>query len=229
MKLFRLLCAFAAALLLPLALASPAQAQRDWTKTVVATGEGGFRMGNPAARVRIVEFVSLTCPHCRAFSINGAPSLIQRYVRSGQASFEIRSFVVNPFDAAAAVLNRCAAPQNYFALNDAFLAEQPQWLGRLAQLTDRQVDELDRLSETEQLVRIAAIAGLERIAARHGVTPARARACLTDRNNLVRIAGVKQNGERLGVDGTPSFLVNGRLARGVHDWTQLEPLLRLRR
>ncbi|MEA3079375.1 MAG: hypothetical protein QOF05_783, partial [Sphingomonadales bacterium] len=39
----------------------------DWARTVVATPEGGFRMGNPSAKVKLVEYGSLACPHCRHF------------------------------------------------------------------------------------------------------------------------------------------------------------------
>ncbi|HEX2762279.1 MAG TPA: thioredoxin domain-containing protein, partial [Allosphingosinicella sp.] len=49
---------------------------RDWTRTVVATPEGGFRMGNPAARVKLVEYGSLTCGHCAAFSRAGVGTLL---------------------------------------------------------------------------------------------------------------------------------------------------------
>ena len=61
----RLLTALLALLALALPAAASAQrpAQRDWTQVVTGTPEGGFRMGNPAAPVRVVEFLSLTCPH----------------------------------------------------------------------------------------------------------------------------------------------------------------------
>jgi protein-disulfide isomerase len=221
-----------AAIAAPLAFAPTPAAQasqaRDWTKTVVPTVEGGFRMGNPQAPLKIVEYLSLSCPACRAFSATGMPQIMQR-VRSGQANIEIRSYVLNPFDAAAALLNRCASPQSYFALNDAILAEQPQWMARFRALTDAQITQLDALQESEQLLRLASIGGLDRIAARHGVTAARARACLTDRNGLMRISQMRQAANELGVSGTPSFLVNGRLARNVHDWASLAPLLQQRR
>jgi protein-disulfide isomerase len=224
---FLLALATAVAIAAPAGLAptaANAQAQRDWTRTVVATPEGGFRMGNPSARLRIVEFVSLTCPHCRNFAATGGPQIIRR-VRSGEASFELRSFVLNPFDAAAALVNRCASPQNYFALNDAILAEQPQWVARLETLSAEQARQIEALPDMQRLARLASIAGVDRIAARFGVTPQRARACLTDPAGLERLATMRAAASQLGVGGTPSFLVNGGLAEGVHDWAALEPLL----
>lgn len=230
-RAFALLAAAAAALAAPLAVipgSAAAQAQRDWTRTIVATPEGGFRMGNPAARLKVVEFVSLTCPHCRDFAAGGARQLVDRYVRTGAVSFEIRAFPLDPVASLAAQLARCAPVSHQFAANDDFLASQEQWIGRLRALSEEQVNALDRLPEAELRVRLASVTGMDAIAARHGVTAARLRPCLADDAGARRIAAIKAAGERLGVSGTPSFLINGRLQQNVHDWAALEPLLRRR-
>jgi protein-disulfide isomerase len=230
-RAFALLAAAAAALAVPLALApgsAAAQAQRDWSRTIVATPEGGFRMGNPAARLKVVEFVSLTCPHCRAFAATGARELVDRYVRSGAASFEIRAFPLDPIASLAAQLARCAPVSHQFAINDDMLASQDQWIARLRTLSNDQLNAFDRLPEAELRVRLASAVGMDAIAARHGVPAARLRPCLIDEAGAQRIAAIKASGEQLGVSGTPSFLINGRLQQNVHDWTALEPLLRRR-
>ena len=225
---FRLLFAAAAALLAaPLLFPPPAQAQaqRDWTQVVAETPEGGFRMGNPNAPVKVVEFLSLTCPHCAHFAEQGAPSLIRDHVRSGRVSLEYRNFVLNAYDLAASFLSRCAAPQDYFALNHAILGSQAEWMGRIENLSAEQRRELQGLQPIQGLQRIVAMAGLDEIAALHGISAAEARACLSDQAALDRIIEIRQAGERLGVAGTPSFAINGRLAADVHDWASLEPLL----
>jgi protein-disulfide isomerase len=74
--------------------------------------------------------------------------------------------------------------------------------------------------------RVAAVAGLEVIAARHGITPAQARTCLSTQAGLDRLIQMQQAGTRYGVTGTPAFAVNGRIAGSVYDWATLEPLLR---
>jgi protein-disulfide isomerase len=219
----------AAALALPAGVA-PAQprqgqAQRDWTRTVVATPEGGYRMGNPAARVKLVEYLSLTCPHCADFARAAAPGLIRNHVRSGRVSLEYRNFVLNAYDLAASFLSRCAAPQDYFALNHAILADQARWMGRVDALTDAQRGELQGLRPIQGMQRIVAWTGLDAIAARHGINAGQARACLSDQAALDRIIELREAGTRLGVAGTPSFAINGRLAEGVYDWASLEPLL----
>ncbi|HWU93511.1 MAG TPA: thioredoxin domain-containing protein, partial [Sphingomicrobium sp.] len=101
----RLAIAFAACLALPMAPAAAAAkappkvpAGHDWTKTVAVTPEGGFRMGNPAARVKLVEYGSLICPHCRHFNETGYKPLLQGYVRTGKVSYEFRNMVLNAPD-----------------------------------------------------------------------------------------------------------------------------------
>ncbi len=203
-----------------------AQAQRDWSRVVTATPEGGFRMGNPQASVKVVEYFSLTCPACAAFAAQGSPRLIDSYVRSGRVSLEYRNFVLNGLDLAAAFISRCAAPDNYFALNHAILASQQQWMGRISAMPAEQRRAMEGLEPLETMRRVIEISGLGEIAARHGVDAARARTCLADQAGLERLAQMRRAGADFGVSGTPSFAVNGRLAGSVHDWAGLEPLLR---
>ena len=223
-----LLVAALAALALPApVLAQPAgpARQRDWTQVVSPTPEGGYRMGNPQAAVRVVEFLSLTCPHCAEFSRVGTPQLMN-YVRSGRVSIEYRNFVLNGLDLAAAFLSRCASPQNYFALTHAILGSQQQWVGRMQALTAAQQQEMQGQPPLETMRRVAAAAGLDAIAARHGVSPAQQRACMSSQAGLDRVIQMQQAGQRFGVSGTPTFAINGRIAGSVHDWAALEPLLR---
>jgi protein-disulfide isomerase len=228
MKSARLLRAAAAAALVlagaaaPLAAPAAAQAQRDWTRTLSATREGGVRMGNPAAPIKLVEYVSLTCSHCRAFAQEGVPALLAGKVRSGEVSLELRNFILNPLDEAAAVLNRCApTPAQYWALAEAMLADQPNWVGRL---TDESYHQIAHLPDAERLVRFASATGLDALAARHGVGAAQARACLTDPARLRQVRDMKAAGDAAGVTGTPTFTINGGVPFAV-DWAGLAPLL----
>lgn len=199
--------------------------QRDWTQVVSPTPEGGFRMGNPQAAVRVVEFLSLTCPHCAEFSRVGTPRLMT-YVRSGRVSIEYRNFVLNGLDLAAAFLSRCASPRNYFALTDDLLRNQQQWVGRMQALSAAQQREMQGQQPLETMRRVVAAAGIDAFALRHGLTPAQQSACLANQAGLDRVVEMQQAGSRFGVSGTPTFAVNGRIAASVHDWAGLEPLLR---
>lgn len=214
--------------LLCLATAVPAAAQqrgRDWTQVVSTTPQGGFRMGNPNAPVKVVEFLSLTCPHCAAFAADGAPPLIRNYVRTGRVSLEYRNFVLNGLDLAAAVISRCAAPNRYFALNHEIFATQQTWMGRIGAMTPQQRQAMQGLDPVETMRRVIAIAGLDAMAARHGVTPAQANRCVTQAA-MDRVVEMQRSGSNFGVTGTPTFAINGQIAGTVHDWASLEPMLR---
>src|SRR3546814_9181159 len=86
----RTLALLFAAAALPLGIAAvpaaQAEAAKDWTKTVARTPEGGFRVGNPDAPVKLVEYGSLTCDHCAHFAEEATPKLLGQYVRSGRVS-----------------------------------------------------------------------------------------------------------------------------------------------
>lgn len=227
MKLRAIFAALAAvtAMSLP-AMSVEAQPRRaaplDWTRMVVPTPEGGYRMGNPNAQVRIVEFLSLTCPHCRSFAAAGMPQLMPQ-IRSGRVSIEYRNLVLNALDLAAAMLSRCTTPANYFRFSDAIMAGQDQWIPPVQGMM--QADLSGRTQALQQLARITSASGLDRMAQRYGITPARARSCMADGRGLDRLLGMSEAATRIGVNSTPSFLVNGRLAAGVHDWSELAPLV----
>ena len=210
-----------------MAPAQPSQrpAQRDWSRVVAQTPEGGFRMGNPEARVKVVEYLSLTCPHCADFAQTGAPALIRDYVRTGRASLEYRNFVLNGVDVTASLLARCGGAGRFFPITGQILATQAEWMGRIQSLTRPQWDQLSALPPAERLPRLAEVSGLTEIAARHGLSPADARRCLTDEAGLDRLGEMARAASALGIAGTPTFLINGsRVSAG--DWTQLEPLIR---
>lgn len=220
----RLLALILAVVALALPGAASAQAQRDWTQVVSQTPEGGFRMGNPQAPVRVVEFLSLTCPHCAEFSRQGAPQLMN-YVRSGRVSIEYRNFVLNGLDLAAAFLSRCASPQRYFPLTHAILAAQGQWIGRMQALSEAQQQAMRGQPPLETMRRVVAASGLDALAARYGLNPEQQRACLSNQAGLDRVIEMQQAGSRYGVNGTPTFAINGRIV-SANTWPAIEPLLR---
>ncbi len=223
--------AVGAAALLCLLPTGPAAAQgapatqRDWSRNVVQTSEGGFRMGNPDAPVKIVEYVSLTCDHCAAFARTGMPALVRDYVRAGRVNLEYRNFVLNVVDATAALLARCGGPQRFFPIADRMLATQNEWMPRIGNLTQAQQEELGALPPTQRLARLAEHGGMIRIATQQGLGPDQARACLGDPAGLNRLAEMARTASAAGIPGTPAFLINGERVE-AHDWATLEPLIR---
>jgi protein-disulfide isomerase len=204
--------------------AKPAPA-RDWSRTVVATPEGGFRMGNPAAPVKLVEYGSLACPHCRHFEQTGYKPLVLGYVRTGKVSYEFRNLLLNAPDIAVSLLAHCAGPAGFFPMSEAVYATQPQWLEKVGGLSDAQKAEMDKMTDAQRIVRFGEIAGFPQIAARFGVTPARARQCLADPKGLQRLLNMTKAAEDAGIDHTPTFLINGKVTDAA-TWEQLEPQLK---
>lgn len=222
--------AAAAALALPM-LAAEAQrraapAQTDWTRTAVRTPEGGFRMGNPNARVKLIEYLSLTCPHCAEFAAESHARLFNSHVRSGAVSVEYRNFVLNAADLAASLLARCAAPRAYFNMSHELLASQGQWLGRMNALPQAERAAIGRLAPMQAVQRVATVLGLDRVAARHGLTPQQQRTCLSTEANVDQLEAIRRVGhDQFGVEGTPTFIINGRTITDTNVWAGIEPLL----
>ena len=197
---------------------------KDWTKTVVATPAGGFRMGSPAAPVKLVEYGSLTCNHCADFSRTGMAPL-SAAVRSGKVSFEFRNFVLNGADLAASLIARCGGPAKFFPVIGKMYASQELWTGKISGISEAQAEQLAKLPQGQQLVRIGDIGGLTRLAAASGIAPAQAKKCLADEAALQRLADMHDAATKLGVEGTPTFSINGSIVH-AHDWSELAPLIR---
>jgi protein-disulfide isomerase len=197
---------------------------RDWSRTVAATPEGGFRMGSPNAKVKLVEYGSLACPHCRHFEQTGYKPLVQ-YVRTGRVSYEFRNFLLNAPDISVSLLAHCAGPAKFFPMSAVVFATQPQWFDKVAAITSEQRAEIEKMSDALRIARLAEIAGFPQIAARFGVTPARARQCLADPKGLERLINMTKAAQDAGITQTPTFLINGK-ATDAATWEQLEPQLK---
>ena len=198
---------------------------RNWTQTVVATPEGGFRMGNPSAKVKLVEYGSLACPHCRHFEETGYKPLVQQYVRAGQVSYEFRNLLLNAPDISVSLLAHCAGPAKFFPMSEVVFATQPQWFGKVGAITDAQSAEMEKMTDAQRIARLGEIAGFLQIAARFGVNAARARQCLADPKGLEQLLNGTKTAEDAGITRTPTFLINGE-ASAASTWEQLEPELK---
>ena len=111
--------------------AVPPPAGKAWADVVSVTAEGGYVMGNPNAPIKIIEFASLTCPHCAEFEEKGFPHLRDEYVAKGTVSLEFRNFVRDPYDTTMAMLIRCGSPDSFFALTEQVYANQKQLFDQL--------------------------------------------------------------------------------------------------
>jgi protein-disulfide isomerase len=207
------------------AIGAKAAPSRDWSRTVAATPEGGFKMGNPKAKVALVEYGSLACPHCRHFEETGYKPLVQQYVRTGRVSYEFRNFLLNAPDISVSLLAHCAGPAKFFPMSEVVYATQPQWIDKVAKMDDAQKAEIEKMSDAQRVVRLGEIAGFPQIAARFGVTPAQARQCLSDPKGLDKLLNMTKTAEGAGINHTPTFLINGKITDAA-TWEQLEPQLK---
>ena len=199
----------------------------DWSEMVTATPAGGFLMGNPNASVKLVEYGSMTCPHCAAFEEEGVPALVDKYVKTGRVSFEFRNYVRDPYDLTAALIARCNGPQGFFALTRALFIDQPNWIGKLQTVPPEQQQALQAMPPNQQFAAIAGHAGFQQWAAMRGLPSAKSSACLANEAEINRLVQMTSDATTQYPDfkGTPSFVLNGELVDGAN-WKALEPKLR---
>jgi len=195
----------------------------DWREVVAATPEGGIRMGNPNAPVKLVEHASLTCPHCKAFSEEGTAALRDNYVRSGQVSWEYRSFLLGGPDLALSLLSRCQPPAAFFRTIEEVFSRQSEFLQAI---DDSEAQRIQALPPEQQIVPLARAMDLDTFFARRGMPEAQFNQCLTDAAQIQSMTERTSNAARQeGVAGTPTFFINGS-KQDADRWSVLEPLLR---
>jgi protein-disulfide isomerase len=200
----------------------------DWTEVVTETPAGGFMMGNPQAKVQLIEFGSMTCPHCREFDEKGAGPLIGKYVKTGRVAYEFRNYVRDPFDLAGALITRCNGARGFFPLTRAMYKDQLNWITKLQGVPPAQMQALSNLGPNKQFLEIAKLAGFQQWAAMRGVPSAKANACLANETEVNRLVQMNSDATTQFPDfqGTPTFILNGKMLDKTATWEALEPQLR---
>jgi protein-disulfide isomerase len=204
-----------------------APANGDWSTIVSATPEGGFVMGNPAAKVKLIEFGSMTCPHCAEFEEKGGQALIDNYVKKGLVSFEFRNFVRDPYDITAALIARCGGASSFFGLTRAFYASQKDWIGKIQAADPATMQALENQPPQAQFKALSDIAGFPAFAVMRGVPKAKTEACLADPAAATQLVQMNSDAvSNFNVQGTPSFAINGETLTETATWAALEPKLK---
>ncbi len=198
----------------------------DWSTIVSQTPEGGFVMGNPTAQVKLVEYGSMTCPHCADFDETGLKPLIDNYVKKGLVSFEFRNFVRDPYDITAALVARCGGPSSFFGLTRAMYADQENWITKVQAADPAMMQALQSQPPQAQFKAIADLAGFPAFAAMRGIPRAKTEACLADPAGASRLVEMNSDAASFNIPGTPSFLINGELVESTSDWKTLEPAIK---
>lgn len=208
--------------------AKPAPAGRNWSEIVSKTPEGGYRMGNPDAAIKLVEYGSRTCPTCGAFGQTGQKPLTEQYVMTGKVSYEFRDYLVHgPPDFAPSLLGRCAGTATFFPLLEAMYVAQPQVEAKLAdqKATTALQARLQGKPPIQAAQAWADYLGYVDFVKQRGIPEPQARACLADQKALDEIVGMMNAGDGAAVTGTPTFILNGQKVDGV-SWPEIEAALK---
>ncbi len=167
-------------------------------------------VGKSDAPVTIVEYASMTCPHCAVFHNTVLPKLKEKYIEPGQVRLIFREFPLDNLAAAASMLTRCAGLDKTAELTRLFFEKQDAWA----------------------FTQGNPLPGLFTVAEGAGFTKASFDACLKDQKAL---EGVTQTRDRatkvLNVRSTPTFFINGKRLEGRSDQIEtfeaaLQPLLK---
>ena len=174
---------------------TPATGAELLTELAKPGPDGDVVLGSAKAPVTIIEYASMTCPHCAHFSATTFPELKKRYIDTGKVRFIFREFPFDKLAAAAFMLARCAkktgGDKEYMAVVETLFAKQDEWV----------VDK--------------PLAPLQNIAKQFGFTDASFNACLTNQKVLDAIQTVRDRAvDKLGVDSTPTFFINGKKVVG---------------
>jgi protein-disulfide isomerase len=198
----------------------------DWSTVVNETAAGGFLMGNPNAKVQVIEFGSMTCPHCAEFDEQAMKPLIDNYVKSGKIGFEFRNFVRDPFDVAASLVARCGGTTSFFGLTRGLFADQRNWMAKIQTADPNAMQQVQSLPPNQQFAEIAKMAGFQDWAAMRGVPAEKTAACLANQTEVDRLVQMQNDAVSThDISGTPSFLLNGEVVTiepGSTVWSQVE-------
>ena len=198
-----------------------------WSDVINATS-AGFMVGNPNAKVKLVEIGSLSCPHCKAFDDEGVPVLLSKYVKSGDVSWEFRPYVIHgPIDMAADLIVRCNGLKTFFPLTQALYKDQTLWMGKLEAASQDKVNQIQNLPTDQVFVQMASLLGLQDWAAARGVPQAKSNQCLSNQKMIdkeVQLTADVSN-QYPDFQGTPSFIINGTMLKDTASWDKLQPQL----
>ncbi len=148
---------------------------------------GDVVLGSGKAPVTIIEYASMTCPHCAHFSTTTFPELQKRYIDTGKVRFIFREFPLDALAAAGFMLARCAGNDKFMPIVETLFAKQAEWM------VEKPIEPL------------------RAIAKQFGFTQQTFDQCLANQKVLDGIQDVRDRAAtKLGVNSTPTFFVNGK-------------------
>ncbi len=163
---------------------------------------GEMSEGSEDAPVTIVEYASMTCPHCARFHNTVYPKLKEKYIDTGKVRLIMREFPLDRLALAAAMLARCADKKQFFSLTTVLYKQQPVW-----------ARSKDPATELFKIVKLA------------GFTEEKFNTCLQDKKIAQGVVDVKNTGIKFQVQSTPTFFINGIKLNGALGFEDFEKLV----
>ncbi|MBI1778251.1 MAG: DsbA family protein [Proteobacteria bacterium] len=161
-------------------------------------------LGKADAAITIIEFASLTCPHCAAFDKETLPKLKAAYIDTGKAKLVFRDFPLDGLALRAAALARCAPADRYFPMLNILFQQQDSW--------SRAKDPLDALAKIGRLA---------------GMSQQTIDACLKSDKLMDGVVNIRLEAERqFKIESTPTFVINGTKISGAQPFEEFDRVLK---
>ncbi len=160
-------------------------------------------IGKDNAPVTIIEYSSLTCPHCAHFHKDVFPELKSKYIDTGKVRYVYREFPLNEPALAGAVVARCLEASRYFAFTKLLFAKQADWAFKDDALTP-----------------------LKAYAKQAGLSEKDFNTCIDNEALQKKVLAIRDEGSKKGVNATPSFFVNGMILKGAPTLQALEEAMK---
>lgn len=179
--------------------ASSEKASETEAKHVV----GDIPIGDANAPVTVIEYASFTCPHCATFHNTVWDEFKKNYIDTGKVRFILREVYFDKYGLWASMTARCAGPEGFYPMVDAYLKTQHVWT---------KAPDLDH--------------AIHQIGRRAGVSSDRLAACLSDRDYAkALLEDYKKNAAADDVRSTPTFLINGEKTTGAISYEEFAKLI----
>jgi protein-disulfide isomerase len=161
-------------------------------------------LGNPKAKVTVIEYASASCPHCAHFNNDIFPEFKKAYIDTGKVRYVFREMLTDPapFAGAAFLIARCAGPGQYFPVLDTVFHEQ------------------DAIYQSGDLA-----GGLLKIAEQYGLSKEQVASCTADEKSVQALNDRMAQADKDGVNSTPTFLIGDKRIEGAQPLADFQAVI----